>query len=43
MLFTVTVNWPNNESNNSTDTTAGTAHNDITIPITATAKQHISS
>ena len=43
VLFTVTVNWPNNESNNSTDTTAGTAHNDITIPITATAKQHISS
>ena len=41
VLFTVTVDWTNNESNNITDTTAGTTHNNITIPITITAKQRI--
>ena len=41
VLFTVTVDWPNNESNNTTDTTAGTSHNNITIPITITARQQI--
>lgn len=42
VTFTVVVQWVNNEANNATDTQTGIAAQTITIPVTVTAKQHIS-
>ena len=44
ITLVITVTWENNESNNSTDTTAGEgelAARTKSIPVTVTAKQHI--
>ena len=41
VTLVITVEWANNEANNSNDTTYGVAHGTIAIPVTVTAKQHI--
>ena len=41
VTLVITAEWANNESNNANDTTYGSTHGTLTIPVTVTAKQHI--
>ena len=44
LTYTITVEWPNNEANNESDTTIGEAASSaITVPLTVVAKQRIST